>query len=485
MKLNKILVVGVVGFLLVCLFTFKKDKEREEYVLKDRIEVNDSYNSIAMYQVDGEEEKKITEMPEGNYTIDTQRSYCVLKGEKEHDKEAILKTNENGEHIISNLAPEERCFVWFNKIIKAGDTIIDNSSVIGDEAHFDKTSCVTGCDVQENGLYKAKDDFGESYYFRGSVSDNWVKFGKTTSTSSGEDIWWRIIRINGDGSIRLIYAGTGETAENLTPSDETNKGYVGSSNSQINNNATTVWAVDNKTYNNNMYVGYEWISGKMHGYGSGSIQSMVLQNLNTWFETNLSDEFANGEGQIDIESIFCNDRSGATGSGATWSEDMEDSGGIGSNDTYYGAHKRLVNKQNPTLKCSTNYTNSSNPNGVINKTADSFTYTGAKTGTKSLEYPVGLITADEVVYAGGLSGYDNKGYWLYTGKSYWTMSPCQIRDGAAYIFLLDLDGRLSTSFVHASSRLRPVINLKADTKFYFDHADKPKGTSDNPYIVSN
>ena len=96
MKLNKVLVVGIIGILLVCLFTFKKDNKQEEYVLKDRIEVNDSYNSIAMYKVDGGKETKIDKMPEGNYIIDTTRSYCVLKGTTEHDNQAVLKTNENG-----------------------------------------------------------------------------------------------------------------------------------------------------------------------------------------------------------------------------------------------------------------------------------------------------------------------------------------------------------------------------------------------------
>ncbi len=480
MKLNKVLVVGVVGILLVCLFTFKKDnKQMEEYVLKDRIEVNDSYNSIAMYQVDGGKETKIDKMPESGYVIDTDNSYCMLNGEK--DQGAILKTNENGEHIIGNLAPEERCFVKFVKLSDKTLAELDLHSQ-GTVEDFSKTACIGDCDTQEeNGVYETEDDFGTSYYFRGTVSNNWVQFGHTGSSSDdASKIWWRIIRINGDGSIRLIYAGTGATAVGITDS-KTN----------------ALSEAFNGWYTNNMYVGYEYKSGDMHGYKTGITKSNALSKLEDWFKTNLTDEWDNGNGQIDLNAGFCNDRSGSTDSlgpsGNGWSETMEDSGGTGTTPTFYG-YIRLAKTTQPTLKCSTIYTNGDN---IMNKNKDYFTYIGAKgmkqngtdtiiTGTQSLTYPVGLVTADEINFAGGVWNKGNTGYWLYTKQYYWTMSPSDFSvHSDAHVFLVNSDGDLEGYTVSYANGLRPVINLKSDTKFKFDHADKPKGTSDNPYIVSN
>ncbi len=476
MKLNKVLVMGIVGILLVCLFTIKKDnKQREEYVLKDRIEVNDSYNSIAMYQVDGEEEKKIDKMPEGNYTIDETKSYCVLKGEKNPDEDAILKTNENGEHIISNLAPEERCFVYFNKIAKAGDTIIENSNLIEDNGpHFDKTSCAVGCDVQENGLYKAEDDFGDSYYFRGTVNDNWVKFGNMST--SGADIWWRIIRINGDGTIRLIYAGNGPSGTNLAESD----GRIDGTDYKF-----------NTSNNNNRFVGYQYGNeGEQRGHTNSSD---AYTKLKSWFEMNLKDEFEEQNSKIDKNAGFCGDRSSSTSYTIPWSEsEMTETGGTGSTPTYYGTYLRLVQNRQPTLKCSTKNIQSNNKNN------DYFTYAGATgidsttngtiTGTKSLDYPIGLITADEVAFAGGVSGKLNSGYWLYTGQTYWTMSPAYFSSyySNVDVFYVNDGGYFDCNHsVSYTFGLRPVINLKTDTTFSFEKADEPKGTSTNPYIVSN
>ncbi len=476
MKLNKVLVVGIIGILLVCLFTFKKDNKQEEYVLKDRIEVNDSYNSIAMYQVDGDEEKKITEMPESGYVIDSDSSYCVLKGEKEHDDQAKLYTNSNGEHIIGNLAPEERCFVKFVKLSDKTLAELDLHSQ-GTVEDFSKTACIGDCDTQEeNGVFEVEDDFGTSYYFRGTVQNNWVKFGKIST--SGADIYWRIIRINGDGTIRLIYSGNSSAAETGTSTQI---------DSTYNFNSST---------GNNMYVGYQFVSGNAHGFGKDNQQSNVLKELNTWFKNNLTDEWNNGNGRIDSNAGFCNDRSNSTVKNTTWIENMADSGGTGTTDTYYGAYLRLTNNGNspteksqakPILKCST----------TSHKNEDYFTYIGATgikqngtdtiiTGTKSLEYPVGLITADEVSFAGGLSYRVNYGYWLHTDKNYWTMSPFSLYNKSAAVFGVHESGQIYGGSMGNLFGLRPVINLKADTKFKFDKPDEAtKGTSSNPYIVSN
>ena len=77
-----------------------------------------------------------------------------------------------------------------------------------------------------DGLYSMEDDYGTSYYFRGAVENNYVKFGKN---SSGQNMYWRIIRINGDGSLRIQYDGT-QAYENGT-SDENRVAFKSAWNS--------------------------------------------------------------------------------------------------------------------------------------------------------------------------------------------------------------------------------------------------------------
>ena len=61
----------------------------------------------------------------------------------------------------------------------------------------------------DEGLYMAEDDEGESYYYRGAVKNNYVSFA---------GFIWRIIRRNGDGSVRMLYSGksTSDTGDNVT-----------------------------------------------------------------------------------------------------------------------------------------------------------------------------------------------------------------------------------------------------------------------------
>ncbi len=426
----------------------------------------------AMYQKgeDGTYEE-VDSIPSEGYTLNVGESSCnngITPAWDDDNYGLLVKSlNKSG----------TECELYFDKQIFAKDTIIDNSNYHEDETpNFDGTACIGDCTYQnENGLYKTQDDFGDSYYFRGTVNDNWVKFG---TTSDDKDIYWRIIRINGDGTIRLIYSGSG-SPEKTGVNTQIDSSYF------------------NSYINNNMYVGYEYKLGDMHGYKIEITKSIILQKLNDWFSKNLLEEWKDGEGQMDKNAGFCNDRSGSNNNETSWSDTMPDSGGTGTTNTFYGAYLRLTykgdsptinNPANPTLKCSTNY----------NKNKDYFTYenaTGIKqngeetkiTGTQSLDYPVGLITADEATFAGGKTGINNstnKGYWLYTNQYYWTMTPYYFYSDASYMFNIEASGQIHQNTSVASYGIRPVINLKAKTELTFEHPDQAgKGTSENPYIV--
>ena len=145
-------------------------------------------------------------------------------------------------------------------------------------------------------------------------------------------------------------------------------------------------------------------------------------------------------------------------------------GGTGTTKTYYGAYIRLITNKAPVLTCS--------------DSNDLFTPSGSTKGNKKLSKPIGLITADEVAYAGGVYGTNNTSYYLYNNQYYWTMSPSDYYNSyGAYVFSVYSNGGLSNDYYGVSNTspgVRPVINLKADTVFDEGGA----GTSSNPYVVS-
>ncbi len=470
------IVIIIIGSVLVLNITKAKYKTTVSVpIVSGTIKYSGGYDFKIMALYKQNEEKNCTDdecydeigqMPSGDYEINTSKSYCTLDGEnKEYDKLATI----NGIHSIKNLKKNEKCYLYFDKEVKVGDTIVANSSVIDEAPTFSKTSCLQGCEVSENGLYKTEDDFGDSYYFRGTVENNWVKFGQDKSNN---DIYWRIIRINGDGTIRLIYAGV--TKDNGDPPDLTG--------SQT--NALTGQKF-NSSYNDNMYVGYQFESGDKRGIKS---PSNAYTQLMSWFGENLIEEWNSGNGQIDPSAGFCGDRSSLT-SQSSWKEDMQESGGTGNAVvTYYGSRLRLENSnKQPTLKCSTTSHKNNDYYTFEKSTGIESTINGKiYSGTQSLEYPIGLITADEVAFAGAVSGKANSGYWLNTGENYWTMSPYGFgsSDGA-YVYRVNSSGSIYNYTVNHAIGLRPVINLKSDTEFTFEHPDQAdKGTSTNPYIVS-
>ena len=159
-----------------------------------------------------------------------------------------------------------------------------------------------------------------TYYYTGNPN-NWVQFG---TNSSGQSLYWRIIRINGDGTIRMIYQGTGF---NTTGTDT----QIGTS------------AFNSSYNNNNMYVGFKYTSNQVHRTGTNST---ILNTLNNWYASNLADEAE----YLDGNAGFCGDRTPSTSSSSS-----NGSGGTGRTTTYYGAYIRLYNKgtsnSNPSLQC--------------------------------------------------------------------------------------------------------------------------------------
>lgn len=105
---------------------------------------------------------------------------------------------------------------------------------------------------------------------------------------------------------------------------------------------------------------------------------------------------------------------------------------------------------------------------------------GTKKGNSALTYPVGLVTIDENVMAGAVSGSSNKYYYLYTGQTFWTMSPRSSGNTTGYYgnFGINNSGGYGNYYVHSYAfGLRPVISLSSEIKL------SGNGTYNNVYEV--
>ena len=362
-------------------------------------------------------------------------SYTVEVESKEENQMVCTKLNNTSKIICSNviegakLCPEGA---------EACNTILANSKVNEGTPNFSQVA------TMNEGVYKTEDDWGDSYYYRGAVTNNWVKFA---------GFYWRIIRINGDGSIRMIYNGTGTAT-------------TGSS-TQLQTSAF------NSSYNDNAYVGYMYGSTGASSYAAthaNTNSSTIKGVLDSWYQTNIANKgFGN---KVSTEAGFCNDRRVAGSSETFWTSDTKR--GYGTNTTAYAPFSRFLttsgswaSTQNPTLKCS-------------QLSSDMFTPTGSSKGNKKLSNPVGLITADEVVFAGGKGVTNNTSYYLYTGQNYWTMSPYYFYSaGYVYVFCVGSSGNLGYSVVYYTWGVRPVINIDSDVTI-----SSGDGTSSNPFIIS-
>ena len=289
------------------------------------------------------------------------------------------------------------------------------------------------------GIYSAEDDFGTSYYFRGTVENNYIKFANK---------YWRIIRINGDGSIRMIYAGTSAHANGTTNND------MKIDNSEYNTN-----------YNDNTYVGYKIGSTGSSTYAnthSNAGNSTIKTYIDNWYETNLKEYKYYLK-----DTIYCNDRKVVNINnvvGMTLTGD-----GTGTNESAYAGSDRTYVSHSPTLKCE-----NKNDRFTVNNTM----------GNMELVYPIALATSDELVYAGA-TGIDpatmtyitNTEFYLFNGDFCWTMTPFFFAGGDAYVGNLDDYGYVNDGNVYNRDGVRPVVSLRSDAIL------GGSGTMNDPFVV--
>ena len=310
-------------------------------------------------------------------------------------------------------------------------------------------------------LASTEDDYGTSYYFRGTVKNNYVQFANKC---------WRIVRITGDGSVKLVL-------NNDNTSNVSNPCSSGNDTAAFAHyDGTNYRSAFNSSTNDNAYVGFMYGTAGSSDYVSTHAninKSTILTNLETWYKNNLESY----ESKL-ADTIWCNDKSTFTTftSGSTFGT----GDGYGTNETGYGAYNRILGGKatsyaNPSLICPND-----NNGGKLSK----FTVSDTINGNGNLTYKIGLLTADELAYAGyapNLYSYDTT--YLQenaTGHFWWTMSPTAFSgevDGFSVWLIFGENGNFICPPATVESGIRPAISLISSTNV------TGEGTEKNPYIV--
>ena len=434
--------IGIILFTVVCVLilagvffytSFATFHTKAEFTIMHGT-VQDLGDVYFAYYVDGE---LVSELPTQNSGYVFESSSCTHDATVEWD-------NSKWAPLVTNLTQTRtKCTLYFKKTKKV-NTVLGELEVYDYIPDFTKSACDDEvCESHEKGIFETTDADGTSYYYRGSVENNYFKFA---------NLWWRIIRINGDGTIRLIYDGT--TAHD---------------NGEISEDRQIGTSQFNLANNDNMYVGYMYTSEEIHGT---TTSSTIKTAVDTFYEQKL----VSYASYIDTNAGFCGDRSPLVSPVSVTAS------------TYYDGYLRVL-MSTPTLICKNN--------------ADLYTVSSSNQGNKALQYPIGLITVDEVIFSGNGGGVFDGNYnytksiidsYLITGYLFITITHAgyyiPLGSGVtstlpgATLFVVNpiyetgtTNGIIGDQGVERKFRIRPVINLKSNVKIIGD------GTKENPYKI--
>ena len=333
-------------------------------------------------------------------------------------------------YTISNITGNKTCSIAFIPAPTLLSQILADNPTIKTRTDFNTTFTETNTET----LYKATESIAgntpkDVYYFAGDAKNNWVKFG---------GFYWRIIRTNYDGSIRLLYSGT---------SHNTTEGYIGKS-------------AFNSTPEDPMYAGYMYgTTGSLENNRLNTNNSTIKTYIDNWYNNNLSSYSK----YISTEAVYCNDRKLVPES--TYKTD--------GTAFYYAPFGRLNTNKTPTYNCT--------------NIKDAFS--GSNSEAK-LTYPIGLMTADEIAYAGGKAdtSLTSPYAWYYLNSSgesisgtWWSLSPSYWLGSFSGVWLVygsGLPGYLNGNSADLSAAVRPVISLKSCIKY-----STGNGSANNPYTI--
>lgn len=385
-----------------------------------------------------------------------------------------------------NLTPLaiNRNFVGLLEITSDNKTIY--SAVIKQGTKDNPTTTIGTAASTDEGLIKTTDDYGTAYYYRGAVENNYVRFA---------GMCWRIVRTTGSNDVKLVLYNNDSDNCTLTGEGLAYAKYASSYTSSFSDNhahtsAGYMYGLEDDNTNTaclfnvndtvvNKYSSYKtesacvkaggkWAANQYSVYFSNVKESVALKNLNTWYNAKLT---AYTDKLADV--IWCNDKSvsGTTSTGYTFGI-----AGRGSNRSY-------------SLICPNDYNG-----GKLSK----YTVSDTTNGNGDLTYPIGLLTADEIMYAGGVAASNNTSstQYLYTntGKADLLLTPYQynsndnIDQGQATLHSAAFNGnnmypsipdtaKAIIAFLGVDTYLRPSIALKGNVSV------SGSGSASDPFVV--
>ena len=359
-------------------------------------------------------------------SIDKGKTHTYTIEIKYENDEVVDQSIDMGQSLSGTIYIRE----FTKPTMKLTDKLMADNPTIGT-----RTTFTAFTETNTKRLYKATEQIGTNeskdvYYFAGDAKNNWVKFG---------GFYWRIIRTNADGSIKLLYAGT---------SPDTDKAYVGIS-------------AFNTMSNDPMYVGYKYgTTGSLENNRLNTNDSTIKTYVDNWYKNNLTAYTK----YLSKDAVYCNDRNLASGQTYSTTSRFD-----------YAPYERIFTNKQPTYNC----TNMSDAFSVNNTSA-------------KLDYPVGLMTIDELSYAGGQAWtkltapyawyYTNaNGESSYGSAPFWAFSP-SCTGSPSRVWGVSGSGRpgdLDISFdVVYSIALRPSVSLSSCNLI-----SRGNGSPENPYLV--
>ena len=321
---------------------------------------------------------------------------------------------------------------------------------------------------EESELSSAQDDYGTSYYFRGNVQNNYLIFANKC---------WRIVRITGDGSIKLLLHNNDEANCNIDDNTLNFAKYDGEHyKTSFNGEEETYTKSDGTTgYIYNTPSGLGFMYGNQEPIGSSDTEkyldaqanlhdSTILKHLKQWYD--LNGVFTYKEKSMLADVIWCGDKKLRLGNGYEGAVSFK-------------SYERLIplSKAKPSLIC---------PDDSIIGYLSKYTANDNINGNGDLNgYKIGLLTSDEGGFAGGINSTNNSNLYLNARYRYFLISSRGVNlyndTYFSYIWGIDENGGLGSLRANDDSYfLRPSIALISNVKITNINQ---KGTINNPYII--
>ena len=417
----------------------------------ENTEVDENLKTIEIDFKEGTIDKNIKQVQKGNnveFTLTPSDTSVTLDKLNITCLSGTVPTVSGNTLTISNVQKNEFCQVYkkeeptlLSQILKDNptrSTRSNNNNGTNDFATPLTTTTTGTLFTSTESITGITDSPKEVYYFAGNTTKNWVKFA---------NLYWRIIRTNHDGSIRLLYVGT---------SHDTTGGNIGTSTFNTNSNSTK-------------YVGYKYGEDtSLDTIRNNTTDSTIKTYIDTWYQNNLT----NYTKYLSTSAVYCNDRS--EGTGQTYNYTSSPSSKFNFAPYYRMDYDTDGAAANPSYNCSDI------------RDAFSVDNTSAK-----LDYPVSLMTADEIAFAGGVA-YQTMSTpyaWFISNSagtkvstSWWSLSPVRWYGSSARVWSWASDDACLdngyVSGVNPARGVRPALSLKSCIKY-----STGNGTYNEPYEI--